>query len=138
MNDAAPKEPLIPLLNTINIDVKATYKNVGHPDIPLRGRVSSSIVVSDPRFHITFSHPDTIRKDERYSAYAFITNLSPQSQTIRLDTTDIPTCTGPMNVLCRTEGTGIAELVLAPGELRSVPYRLRTCTTSTPTRTLSD
>ena len=116
--------------HTINIDVKATYKNTGQPDIPLKGRVSSSIVVSDPRFHITFSHPDTIRKDEPYTAYAFVTNLSPQTQTIHLDTTEILACgSGSTSGVCRTEGTGITDLTLKPGEMSSVPYKLKATTT---------
>jgi len=111
--------------HTVNIDVRATYKNPGQPDVPLHGAVSASLVVSDPRFHITFSHPDTIRKGEPYTAYAFVSNLSAQSQTVHLDTTDIPPCgQGYSSGVCRTEGTGITDLTLAPGEMSPVPYKL--------------
>jgi len=112
--------------HTVTINVRATYKNPGQPDLNLKGSVSSSIVVSDPRFHVTFSHPDTIRKDEPYTAYAFITNLTAQSQTIHLDTRDILACgSGYTSGVCRTEGSGMTDLTLAPGQMSSVPYKLK-------------
>ena len=60
-------EALKPGTHTISIDVKATYHAKGQLDSTLRGHVSSSIVVSDPRFHVTFSHPNVVNLGERYA-----------------------------------------------------------------------
>ncbi len=112
--------------HTIDVDIRATYKAPNQADVRLHGKASSSIVVSDPRFHIAFSHPDVIRKDEPYTAYAFITNLSPQSRSLRIDTAEIAQCgQGYTSGVCRTEGTPVAELTLAPGEMKSLPYKLK-------------
>ncbi|HEX8617673.1 MAG TPA: hypothetical protein VF911_08840 [Thermoanaerobaculia bacterium] len=113
--------------HTIDIDVQATYQKPGQDDFPMSGKVSTSIVVSDPRFQVNFSHPDTVRKDERYTAYAFVTNLSEQRQHVILDTSEIPACTsgGALENICRTEGDGKFELDLEPGQMTPVPYKLR-------------
>ncbi|HEX2060693.1 MAG TPA: hypothetical protein VHK90_08125, partial [Thermoanaerobaculia bacterium] len=110
----------------IDITVEADYKQEGQPEFRLRGRASTAIVVNDPRFQITFSHPDNVRVDEPYTAYAFITNLSAQAQHVRLDTSEIPHCnTGAaVSNICRTEGEAIVELDIQPGEMIPVPYKL--------------
>ncbi|HEX2835650.1 MAG TPA: Ig-like domain-containing protein [Thermoanaerobaculia bacterium] len=112
--------------HTVNIEVNATYHKPGQEDFPLRGRVSTSLVVSDPRFHINFSHPETVRKDEPYTAYAFITNLSAQRQHVMLDTNAIPKCSsgGAFENICRTTGDGVYELDIEAGEMATVPYAL--------------
>jgi Bacterial Ig-like domain/F5/8 type C domain len=112
--------------HSVNIEVLATYQKPGQDDVPLRGRVSTSLVVSDPRFHVNFSHPDTVRKDEKYTAYAFVTNLSPQRQHVQLDLSHIPACTSGAAVdnICREAGEAKEEFDLEPGEMRPVPYKL--------------
>jgi hypothetical protein len=112
--------------HTVDIDVKATYRKPGQDPYPMSGRVSTSIVVSDPRFQINFSHPDTVRKDEVYTAYAFVTNLSEQRQHVALDTSQVPNCSAGLAFqnICRTEGDGLFELDLEPGEMEPVPYKL--------------
>src|SRR5205807_547816 len=60
------------------IDVHATYKkSATDPGIPLKASVGQTIIIHDPRFNITFSHPDTVREGITYSTYAFITNTTP-------------------------------------------------------------
>ncbi|HUP60265.1 MAG TPA: carboxypeptidase regulatory-like domain-containing protein [Thermoanaerobaculia bacterium] len=113
--------------HTVNVEVNATYQKPGQADFPLRGRVSTSLVVSDPRFQINFSHPDTVRKDEKYTAYAFVTNLSPQQQTVSLDLSYIPLCSSGASAdnICRDEGTpATKELTIPPGGMVPVPYKL--------------
>ncbi|HEX8169927.1 MAG TPA: Ig-like domain-containing protein, partial [Thermoanaerobaculia bacterium] len=110
----------------IDITVNATYQQPGQEDFPLRGKARTAIVVSDPRFQINFSHPDTVRADESYTAYAFVTNLSPQRQHVALDMSEIPACSSGAAVsnICRVEGDGKVELDLEPGEMTPVPYKL--------------
>ncbi|MFL6246089.1 MAG: Ig-like domain-containing protein [Thermoanaerobaculia bacterium] len=114
--------------HSLSIEVNATYQNSGQPDFPLRGHVSTSLVVSDPRFHINFSHPDVVRKDEPYTSYAFISNLSPQAQHVRLDTSFIPPCTtGTFSpeFICRDGGDAITEKDIPAGDMVTVPYKLK-------------
>src|ERR1044071_4713479 len=60
----------------LDFDLRATLKQPGQEDIPMKATPSASIVIHDPRFNITFSHPDTVRKGIEYSTYAFVTNMS--------------------------------------------------------------
>jgi hypothetical protein len=113
--------------HSIDITVEADYQQEGQPQFRMRGRASTAIVVNDPRFQITFSHPDNVRTDEPYTAYAFITNLSAQRQHIRLEQdSSIPLCDtgGKVNNICRTEGPDVVELDLDPGEMKTVDYKL--------------
>lgn len=112
--------------HSVDVEVKATYQKPGQADIPLRGHVGASLVVSDPRFQINFTHPDTIRKDERYTAYAFVTNLSAQRQHVVLDTAQIPLCSSgsSKDFVCRMEGETNVTLDLDPGQMQPVPYKL--------------
>lgn len=112
--------------HTIDIDVRATYQKPGQEDFGLAGHVATSLVVSDPRFHVNFSHPDVVRKDNPYTAYAFVTNLSAQRQHVFLDLSDIPPCSSgsSANNVCRTEGNERVELDLGPGEMAPVPHKL--------------
>ena len=80
--------------HTVTVQVRATYKAPNQPDTPLKGNLSASFVVSDPRFQVNFVHPDTVRSGEEYTAYAFITNTSATAQTVRIDPGQIPVCSG--------------------------------------------
>src|SRR4051795_9157155 len=136
--------------HTFSIEVNATYRaSSTSPAIPLRGSVSQQLVVHDPRFNITFSHPDTVRAGLTYSTFTFITNTTPSIQTIRLRTGDelpacsstgdasicrldndiesVPLCSGNASVdLCRpADDLKSQELTLKPGATRTVVYKLR-------------
>jgi hypothetical protein len=112
--------------HTVDVDIRAIYKAPNQADVALHGKISSSIVVSDPRFQINFVHPDNVRKSEPYTAFAFITNTSPQAQTVKIDLSSIPACgSGFNNHLCRTEGgTGIVDKTFQPGQTIPIPYKL--------------
>src|SRR6266542_3723543 len=111
--------------HTVDLDIRATYKQEGQDNVALHGKVSAALVVTDPRFQINFVHPDTVRKDEPYTAYAFITNVSPQTQNVKLDRSAIPVCGGGFNNhICRTSGADTLDLAFDPGQTISVPYKL--------------
>ncbi|MFL6245141.1 MAG: hypothetical protein ACJ74H_03885, partial [Thermoanaerobaculia bacterium] len=116
--------------HTIALDVRATYQAPNQQDVVLKGRVSTSLVVSDPRFQITFSHPDTVRADEEYTSYAFITNLSADTQHVELDTNYVPKCDAvapqfSTTFICRVDDATNVQLSLTPGDTQTVPYRLK-------------
>ncbi|MEO8380786.1 MAG: hypothetical protein ABI779_14070, partial [Acidobacteriota bacterium] len=112
--------------HTLDIEVRATYQKPGQAPFSLGGRVSTSIVVSDPRFHVNFSHPDVVRKDDKYTAFAFVTNLSAQRQHVFLDLSDIPACSSgsAANNVCRYDGSDRVELDIEPGQMVTVPHKL--------------
>ncbi len=119
-------EGLRPGTHTLEVEVRATYKAPGQNDFPLKGTVRASIVVHDPRFSITFSHPDTVRKGIDYSTYTFVTNMSPVAQTIRVNS-GVQTCAqSPLANICRVDTEpDFIELTIPAGEMRMVEYKLR-------------
>ncbi len=119
-------EGLKPGTHTLEVEVRATYKSPGQADFPLKGTVRASVVVHDPRFNITFSHPDTVRKNIDYSTYSFITNMSAAAQTIRVSS-GVQTCAqSPLANICQVDDAPpVAEVTIPPGEMRMIEYRLR-------------
>ncbi|HVS32818.1 MAG TPA: Ig-like domain-containing protein [Thermoanaerobaculia bacterium] len=119
-------EGLQPGTHTVEVEVRATYKSPGQPDFPMRGSVRASVVVHDPRFNVTFSHPDTVRKDIEYSTYSFITNMSGAAQNIKV-TNGVPGCAeAPGANVCRVDGTPAThDLEIPAGEMRSIEYKLK-------------
>ncbi|HEU4887385.1 MAG TPA: Ig-like domain-containing protein, partial [Thermoanaerobaculia bacterium] len=116
--------------HSIALDVRATYQAPNQQDVVLKGRVTTSLVVSDPRFQITFSHPDTVRQDEEYTSYAFITNLSADTQHVELDTNYVPKCDAvspqfSTTYICRVDDASNVKRSIAPGDTETVPYRLK-------------
>ncbi|HYR28674.1 MAG TPA: carboxypeptidase-like regulatory domain-containing protein, partial [Thermoanaerobaculia bacterium] len=119
-------EGLKPGTHTVEVDITATLREEGQREVYLRATPSASVIIHDPRFNITFSHPDTVRKGLDYSTYAFITNMSPQTQTIRV-TDGLPTCTdGQFPNVCRVSGgPPPADMTIPAGEMKVIEYRLR-------------
>ncbi|HKB81397.1 MAG TPA: carboxypeptidase-like regulatory domain-containing protein, partial [Thermoanaerobaculia bacterium] len=125
-------EALQPGTHTLNVVVRATYRAPNQPDIPMKGTLSASIVVSDPRFQVNFVHPDTVRKGESYGAFAIITNTSAAEQTVVVDTHEIPACTTGLfsNNICRADsGDPAPQLTLSPGETKTLEYTLQSALT---------
>jgi hypothetical protein len=109
----------------IDFDLRATLKQPGQDDIPMKAAPSAAIVIHDPRFNITFSHPDTVRKGIEYSTYAFITNMSADSQTINV-TSELQSCdVNPEANACRLNGQQSDLITIPPGEMRVIEYKLR-------------
>ncbi|MBW3565708.1 MAG: Ig-like domain-containing protein, partial [Acidobacteria bacterium] len=111
-------------LHAIDVEINATYQVPGQADIPLRAEQRASIMVHDPRFNITFSHPDTIRDGIEYSTHTFVTNMSPSPQTIRLST-GIPICPATLGNVCQPVGSPeYHERTLDAGATGIIEYRL--------------
>jgi hypothetical protein len=114
--------------HTVAVHVRATYKAPNQPDTPIKGDLSASFVVSDPRFQVNFVHPQTIRSGEDYTAYAFITNTSTTAQTIHLDVGQIPVCSGGTSWsnfnVCFPQAMDPVEATIDRGKTLTVPYHL--------------
>jgi hypothetical protein len=115
--------------HTVAVHVRATYKAPNQADTPIKGDLSTSFVVSDPRFQVNFVHPQTIRSGEDYTAYAFITNTSATAQTIRLDVGQIPVCSGDSSWsnfnVCFPQAMDPVEATIERGKTLTVPYHLK-------------
>ncbi|MFA6958181.1 MAG: carboxypeptidase regulatory-like domain-containing protein, partial [Thermoanaerobaculia bacterium] len=115
--------------HTLDIDIRATFQSPNQPDIPLRATPKATIVVHDPSFNVTFSHPDTIRAGEPYSTFAFITNMSSSRQTVQVSS-GVQPCPVPIDPLnppnaCLSRGDISTTLKdLDPGETRTIEYLL--------------
>jgi hypothetical protein len=109
--------------HSIEIEVHATMKQQNQPDIPLAGKVRSAIVVYDPRFNITFSHPEVVRAHEPYSTFTFITNASPVAQTIEV-ATGVQPCPGAGSVCLAPETPATITETIAAGDTKAIELRL--------------
>lgn len=118
-------EGLQPGTHRLDFDIRATLRQPGQNDMPIRANPSAAIVVHDPRFNINFSHPDTVRKGIEYSTYAFITNMSATQQSVVI-TSGVEACdVNPNASVCRLSGTATDTLVIPAGDMRLIEYRLR-------------
>ena len=111
----------------LDIDIRATFQAPNQPDIPLRATPKATIVVHDPSFNVTFSHPDTVRKDEPYTTFAFVTNMSASSQTVMV-TSGLQTCAENASAnVCLLPGSDATHSLedMAPGETRTLEYRVK-------------
>jgi len=115
--------------HTVAVHVRATYKAPNQPDTALKGNLSASFVVSDPRFQVNFVHPETIRAGEDYTAFAFITNTSTTAQTVRIDPGQIPVCSGDTSWsnfnVCFPQAMDPVEGTIERGKTLTVPYHLK-------------
>ncbi|HEX7708969.1 MAG TPA: discoidin domain-containing protein [Thermoanaerobaculia bacterium] len=122
-------EGLQPGTHRIDFELRATLRETGQVDVPLRATPSAAIVVHDPRFNLNFSHPATVRKDGAYSTYAFITNMSAVDQHITVTSGVQPCDVAPGANVCRLNG-GVSDLLsIPPYDMRIIEYRLRAGTT---------
>ncbi|HEY6140273.1 MAG TPA: Ig-like domain-containing protein, partial [Thermoanaerobaculia bacterium] len=111
---------------SVDIDIRAIYSAPDQPQVPLKGHLTASIVVNDPRFQVNFVHPDNVRAAEPYTAYAFITNVSASKQTVKVDLGSIPLCSeGTNNNICRVDGDAVRDFTIDPGGTVTVPYHLK-------------
>ncbi len=109
----------------LTIDIDATFKSPGQKDVPLRGTTSAAIHVHDPRFNITFSHPDVVREGDEYSAYAFVTNVTGTSKEITIRS-GVDECSSLQVNICRVPGTPNEHtLTFENGPTEIIEYRLR-------------
>ena len=61
----------------VDIDFEGTLSGLPSGDTPFSGTASGAVIVRNPEFGITFTHPSVIRKGEEYDVYINMTNTSP-------------------------------------------------------------
>ncbi len=114
--------------HTVKIDISAGLARPGRDTMPLGGSAQAAVEVVDPRFHLTFNHPDTVREGEAYTLFVTVTNLSRAPQnliTVNLTSQNISGAhkADPNDAFTRTIET------LSPGGAETVEFRLVSDTT---------
>jgi hypothetical protein len=61
----------------VDIDFEGTLSGLPSGDTPFTGKAAGAVIVRNPEFGITFTHPAVIRKGEEYDVYVNMTNTSP-------------------------------------------------------------
>jgi len=61
----------------VAIDFAGTLTGLPSGDAPVSGKASGAVIVRNPKFSVTFSHPSVIREGEEYDIYVAMTNTSP-------------------------------------------------------------
>ncbi|MCX6580460.1 MAG: carboxypeptidase regulatory-like domain-containing protein [Candidatus Aminicenantes bacterium] len=61
----------------VGIDFAGTLTGLPSGDTRLSGKASGAVIVRNPKFSVTFSHPSVIREGEEYDIYVTMTNTSP-------------------------------------------------------------
>ncbi|MGV3772681.1 MAG: carboxypeptidase regulatory-like domain-containing protein, partial [Verrucomicrobiales bacterium] len=63
-------------LHTLDLDLTAQLEGLAAGAIKIQGKAAGSVLVRNPKFSMTFSHPRTVRAGEPYNAYVTILNTS--------------------------------------------------------------
>ena len=68
--------------HVIRMDLGGQLERPGRDPLPLASVVQATVDVVDPRFHLTFTHPDVVNEGQQYSLFVTVTNLSSASQNL--------------------------------------------------------
>lgn len=63
-------------LHKIDFEITAVLEGLPIGPVPIKGKASGAVLVRNPTFSITFSHPATIRSGEGYDIFVTVTNTS--------------------------------------------------------------
>ena len=63
-------------VHEVRFDIAATLVGLPRGPIPITGRARGAILVRNPNFSLTLSHPNVVRRGENYDLFATITNTS--------------------------------------------------------------
>jgi hypothetical protein len=107
----------------LNMDISGQLERPGRDPFPVASSVKAVVEVVDARFHLTFAHPNKVRRDEKYSLFVTITNMSRVTQnlvTLGLSDTHMTGAhpADPDDTMARTVE------VLEPGQSETVEFRL--------------
>jgi len=107
--------------HVVRMDITGELERPGRDPLPLKSAAQAVVDVADPRFHLTFGHPDVVREGSGYTLFVTVTNLSRATQNLVSVTIDGQHITGaqqadPDDDLVRTIAT------LPPGAAATVEY----------------
>lgn len=109
--------------HVVRMDIAGELERPGRDPLPLKSAAQAVVDVADPRFHLTFGHPDVVREGSAYTLFVTVANLSRATQNLVSVAIDGQHITGahqadPDDDLVRTIET------LPPGAAATVEYRM--------------
>ncbi|MCP5050858.1 MAG: hypothetical protein GY940_27080, partial [bacterium] len=109
----------------VEVDFDGTLGGLPSGDVPIKGTAKGSVIVRNPEFSVTFTHPHIVRTGDEYDIYITLTNTSPV-------TANLVSLTMPdsrlMGVQLMGEETVSFETIL-PGESKTALYHMLSLTT---------
>ncbi len=63
-------------VHEVRFDIAATLVGLPRGPVPITGRARGAILVRNPNFALTLSHPNVVRRGEAYDLFATLTNTS--------------------------------------------------------------
>jgi hypothetical protein len=106
--------------HTVRMNLNGILQGLAQGDVPITGVATGAILVRNPNFSLTFSHPSVVRAHEEYDLFVTITNTSTvDANLVRL--------TIPINALvnCRLKSDPFQEFeTIASGESATAKFRI--------------
>ncbi|MCI0416343.1 carboxypeptidase-like regulatory domain-containing protein, partial [bacterium] len=62
--------------HTVRMNLNGTLRGLVQGDVPITGTATGAVLVRNPNFSITFSHPSIVRAFEEYDLFVTVTNTS--------------------------------------------------------------
>lgn len=104
----------------VTVDFNGTLSGLPQGDTPIEGSASGAVIVKNPEFSITFSHPGVVRQGEEYDIYVTMTNTSPV-------TANLVSLTMPGSRLIGTRlltDETVSFETISPGESRTAHFHM--------------
>ncbi len=112
----------------VDIDIEGVLDGLPGEDVQrVEGHARGAVIVRDPTFGITISHPDVVRKDEEYALRLTVANTS--NAPANLVTIKLPASKLIGAELADPEDFQQTIESLLPGESESVEFRMRSLLT---------
>jgi hypothetical protein len=104
----------------VKVDFAGTLSGLPIGDVPVKGSACGMVIVRNPEFSITFTHPSVVREGEEYDIFVTMTNTSPVAA-------NLVSLTMPASRLVGTQLLGdetVSFETIGPGESETAAFHL--------------
>jgi hypothetical protein len=108
-------------LHVMDLELNGELDGLAAGTVKITGRAAGSVLVRNPKFSLTFSHPRTVRTEEPYDAFVTILNTSQVEANFVSVTLPRGSISG--GELMTTEKVELGTI--KPGETKTAKYRIR-------------
>src|ERR1043165_158215 len=105
----------------MELELNGELEGLAAGAVKIKGRAAGSVLVRNPNFSLTFSHPSTVRTGEPYDAYVTVLNTSQVEANLVSITLPKGSLSGGQ--LMRPEKVDLGTI--KPGETKTAKYRVR-------------
>ena len=109
-------------LHLMDLELNAELDGLAGGLVKIKGRAAGSVLVRNPKFSLTFSHPRTVRTGEPYDAFVTVLNTSQVDANLVRVTLPKGSVSGA-TLLDESDSVPIGNL--APGQSATARFRLR-------------